>query len=238
MRGESLAKGRGWQGAAIALVAIVLVAGVVLVLGGSDDSAPPTDKAAPSAVPSSAAPAEDDGTCPRTTATDETPSAAPKVTWDLVEGLALPVSESAGPHRTDGDVARCYAHSPEGALIAAVQISSRMVVAEDWAEVMREQVLMDDVEDLIEQREEYEADAPDVAPAPGELGQVAGYQWVTATEDLAVVDLVNRFEGDRLQVSTVTMRWQDGDWRYVGDGKSQPKTVKTLSGFVPWSGVA
>ncbi|MEV7669653.1 hypothetical protein [Streptomyces albidoflavus] len=238
MGGESPAKGRGWQGAAAALIAIVLVAGVILILGGRDDPAPPADHAAPSTGGSSAPADEDTGACPRTKATDQTPSAAPVVTWGLVEGLALPVSEPAGPHRTDGDVAKCYAHSPEGALIAAVQISSRMVVAEDWATVMREQVLMDDVEGLIEQRETYEKDAPDVAPAPGELGQVAGYQWVTATEDLVVVDLVHRFEGDRLQVSTVTMRWQDGDWRYVGDGKSQPKSIKTLSGYVPWSGVA
>ncbi|TDC69803.1 hypothetical protein E1200_07215, partial [Actinomadura sp. GC306] len=63
------------------------------------------------------------------------PSTAPnQVYWKRFEGVALPFSSSVGPLEVKGDVARCYEHTPRGALFAAVQISVRLDRSARWRE--------------------------------------------------------------------------------------------------------
>ncbi|MER7069310.1 hypothetical protein ABT357_27195 [Streptomyces albidoflavus] len=237
--------GRGWQ-AIVVTVVVVLVLAVIALLT-TDSENPGSTDARPSPAPSSAG---EEGTgekgdvdvagCPpRGPASTELPETAPAAEWTLTQGLALPVSKTAGPLRVDGDVARCYAHTPEGALLAAAQITARMVIAEDWETVLRRQATGDGLEELIAKRKKYEEEQGDVAPVPGDsMGQYVGYQWVTADEDLVVLELVTRFEKGQLQASPVTMRWQAGDWVYDGSGRTSARSLRDLGGYVPWSGVS
>lgn len=232
---------RLWQVSGLFLVVLLFLAVVAIVVrpDGDDQGAPAAP--GPSGSASSSAPAPSGGTdgCPEPAVSEDLPQTAPDARWELTRTVALPVSETAGPARVDGDVARCYAHSPTGALLAAAQISARYVVAEDWQSVVKEQTYGAGQQPLLEQRTAYEKTAEPVAPVPGELGQVAGYQYVTYTPQTAVLVLVNRF-GDSgvMQATTITLRWHEGDWQMELPSVSPPqKTVDSLTGYVPWGGV-
>ncbi|MFF5893942.1 hypothetical protein ACFY72_35010 [Streptomyces globisporus] len=233
---------RWWQVCGLFL-GVLLILGIVTVVvqqpggdGNETDAAPGASASSSSPGP---APSGSGKGCPDLDASEDLPRTAPDTSWELTRTVALPVSETAGPARVDGDVARCYAQSPTGALIAAAQISARYVVAEDWQSVVKKQTYGAGQQPLLEQRTAYEATAEPVAPVPGELGQVAGYQFVTYTPELAVLQLVNRF-GDSgvMQATTITLRWHEGDWQMELPSAAPPqKTVDDLTGYVPWGGV-
>ncbi|MEU4924619.1 hypothetical protein AB0G29_35360 [Streptomyces parvus] len=232
---------RLWQISGLFLLGLVLLAGVTIAVQrpGGDDQGAPAAPGPTASASTSAAPDGGTGECPEPAVSEDLPRTAPDARWELTRTVALPVSETAGPARVDGDVARCYAHSPTGALIAAAQISARYVVAEDWARVVKEQTYGAGQQPLLEQRTAYEKTAEPVAPVPGELGQVAGFQFVTYTPQTAVLQLVNRF-GDSgvMQATTITLRWHKGDWQMeLPDVAPPQRTVDDLTGYVPWGGV-
>ncbi|GAB2938583.1 hypothetical protein ACFMQL_16215 [Nonomuraea fastidiosa] len=194
-----------------------------------------------SSTPSSPQSAAGPGRCPATpgTASQELPAQPPAdVTWTVFHGVAEPVSREHGPHREEADVHRCYAHTPTGALIAAWQIATRFVLADDWRGVVESQVLPGPGRDAyVAQRRQVRTGLD-----TGGKGQLAAYAIASYTPEVATVQLVSRFAATgRLQVSTVTVVWSDGDWRLrlQPDGSVSPsvQAVTSLAGFVPWSGV-
>jgi len=230
--------GRGWTIAAAAIVALIALAAVVVILAtrGGDKARPGASESAPSAPPvesPSAAPlAAQEQTVP-----DSPP---PGVSWTLFQGVALPSSALAGPTRIIGPVYAGYAHTPVGALLATVQIGYRyfLTPGDGWRQVVRDQVLPGPGHDAFVANR---AKVTTTDVAPGELGQLAGFRFVTYSPDVAVIQLVSRFSSGTLQVSTDTVQWINGDWQLQLqlDGGSSPtaQRVDTLAGFVPWGGV-
>lgn len=216
----------------LALVLVLVV--VVLVRGGGTDGAVQGGAAtgAPT-VPSSTPGATMAGD-------DRVPTSAPPgVRWELYRTVALPFSAEAGPRVVDGDVAAGYQHSPTGALIASQQIAVRRLLAENWRAVTDRSVAAGAGRDAwIAARSKYGELDP---PAPGQLGQVAGFRFVDYSEARAVIQFVSRFGSGRLQVITSTVSWDGQDWRLVlqPDGGESPtaQTVRSLAGFAQWGGV-
>lgn len=227
----------GFLAACAFLVVIALLFVVVMVAGdGGNDG----QQAASSPTPSTSASqhTEDGDGCPELEESNDVPTTAPPAEWELFRTVALPVSQEAGPAVFEGDVARCFAHSPTGALMAAAQIGTRYTLAEDWTSVVEQQTYGDAKEQLIEGRTKVEATASPPPPEPGELGQIAAFDITTYSPQTAVVQLVTRFTGGTLQVNTSTLRWMDGDWRYeVSQTNAPQKTIQTLEGFTEWGGV-
>ena len=168
-------------------------------------------------------------------------TAAPQgVTWELFQGVALPTSSTDGPTRIDGPVHAGFSRTPTGALLADMQISSRILV-DRQVDSIRRVVQAQLVEgpgktaylNLIGQLTE------NVPPATG-YAQIAGFRYITFTPDLAVISRATRDQGGRTQVSTDTVRWVDGDWKLdrPPSGLQQPQVVQDLAGYVPWSGVS
>jgi hypothetical protein len=164
-------------------------------------------------------------------------SAPTSVTWELYDTVALPFSAQAGPTVVNGDVARCYAHSPTGALLATVQIAVRYALAANWQAVIAEQVMPGTGRNV------YAAERPgaDVTISAGQFGQFAGFQFVTYTSALAVVQIVVQLPSGEMQATTMTVQWSGGDWRLMlqPDGSPGPNVqqVPNLTGFIPWAGV-
>lgn len=175
------------------------------------------------------------------------PTVAPAgITWTLWRTVALPSSPTAGPLVVKGNTARCFAHSPLGALIAAVQIDMRFHTAEtaEWRTVVYEQMvpsrgrekLAAEVEALVKS-DPAQAAAP---PAPGSIAQVAGFSFISYTPQTAVIDLVVTDSG-RYAVGPVTVSWVGGDWKLdvqpagTVTGPAQP--ISSTVGYVAWSGV-
>ncbi|MGW3491531.1 hypothetical protein [Streptomyces sp. NRRL F-5630] len=234
---------RGWQISAAALVVLLGLGITTVITSGPDERDDAAPRAVPSPSPSSARPSSASPTgadCPALPESDVIPTSGPTVDWALEGPVILPSSPSTGPARVDDHtgIARCFAHSPSGALVAAAQIGARYIVAPGWKKLMEEQTYGPGRDEMIKARGEFMRTAPPASPVPGELGQIAGYQVVTYSPDTAVFQLVVRFDTGELQESTATVRWEDGDWRYQLPEKSGvTKPVPDLDGYHVWGGI-
>ncbi|MES4886058.1 hypothetical protein ABVB69_36995 [Streptomyces sp. NPDC000349] len=168
----------------------------------------------------------------------DVPTAAPQgVTWTLFRAVALPTSEESGPAVTGQDVARCYARTPVGALLASSQISVRHVAADDWRKVTRAQTIGAGRDAYIAGRTKAEKESPTDSDG-GTHGQIAGFRFVTYDDSIAVIQTVWRFPDGRMQAATTTVLWQDGDWllEYPA-APAAPTPVSSLAGYAEWGGV-
>jgi hypothetical protein len=238
--------------ASAALVGIVIFALVaVLTRSGSAGAGPASPRSSASTHPaperdranpaSHAAAASSDGRaggCDVPAGAQAIPVGAPAgVTWELYDTVALPFSAQAGPTVINGDVARCYAHSPTGALLATVQIAVRYALAANWQAVIAKQVMPGTGRNV------YAAERPgaDVTIQAGQFGQFAGFQFITYTSALAVVQIVVQLPSGEMQATAMTVQWSGGDWRLQlqPDGSPGPNVqqVPNLTGFIPWAGV-
>ena len=226
---------------AAAGVAVLLLAAAAVALGSGDDPASrgTTDRPAVSAPAGSSSPdnladdnvAVEPGVEPLLT--------APDVTWQLLSGVALPFSDTAGPRVVDGPVYGGFERSQTGGLLAAVQISTRYALTpgKGWREVVERQVLPGVGRDVYTRlRAGVVLDDP-----PGTYGQFAGFRVVAFTPDVTVVQLVSRFAlTGALQASTATVKWVRGDWRLElqPDGGVSPslQVIEDPDGFVVWGG--
>jgi hypothetical protein len=230
--------------AAIAIVAaVVLLAGWVVVTGGDDDdnggAGGPSSTTTPARSDDDDGEALGEGECPDMPAGDEIPETGPEVDWEIVYGAALPFSEDHGPAVVDGDIARCYSHTPTGALIAALQIEYRVLLARQGVDVVEEQTTAGAGQDVLIDALEERGWSP---AQPGELCQTAGFRFVTYTSEEAVIAIAARCAASgNLQLTELRVRWEDGDWRQVlqPDGSSSPtaSALADLSGMTPWGGV-
>ncbi|CNE62193.1 Uncharacterised protein [Mycobacterium tuberculosis] len=155
--------------------------------------------------------------------------------WKRFKGVALPFSPSVGPLFVERDIAHCYAHTPRGALLAAVQISVRLDRSTRWRKILEKQVVAG------EGRTAYARVRASGEVVPAEkAAQLRGFRIVSYTPQTAVVGTVSLdpVRGGRM-ARTTTVRW-DGDWKLVptpdGHSGSAPRAVDSLSGYVFWGG--
>ncbi|MCE0540398.1 hypothetical protein LWF15_33385 [Kineosporia rhizophila] len=169
------------------------------------------------------------------------PTAAPADLQLRVENRALiPVSDTFGPAERSGDVWRCFAHTPMGAVMAAQVISTRRVASPYRVAVGQEQLVANTG------RETFLAAArqiDDVAAQPGTFVQPAGFTVRAFAEDSAVVALASRTASGQLRSATITLRWVEseqvgGDWKVelLPDGSDTPALtpLSTLDGYLTW----
>lgn len=221
---------------------VAVVAGMIVLTsdtsGRANGSSTAQVPAARAADPPST-PGGDGDACPELPdKRQDVPTAAPRgMTWTLYGAVALPLSKESGPAVVGKDVARCYARTPVGALLATSQISVRYLAADDWLTVTRTQTVGAGRDAYIAGRTTAEKTAPPDGDGPVH-GQIAGFRFVTYNDTTAVIQTVWRFPDGRMQAATTTVLWQDGDWRleYPAD-PAAPTPVSSLAGFTDWGGV-
>ena len=242
--------GRGTIAAGVLLlIVLLLLAYIVFGRNGSNHTSTPTPSSASTTTPGS----PNTGSTPSTTAgqtkptscnlpdSDQTiPEVTPQgITWSLYQTVALPSSSTAGPEIVDGDIARCYAHTPTGALIAASQLSARYLIAPNWRAVVDQQVVPG------VGRTTYIAERAQVSNQggnqPGDYDQYAGFKFVTYSPAVAVIEFVARSDSGSMQATTSTVDWLSGDWKLQlqPNGSDSPNVlpVTSLVGYSTWSGV-
>jgi hypothetical protein len=237
--------GRGTITAGIVVLIILLLLGWVLWGRGNGTNASPP-RPSTSATQGSSTKGNGSGGTGGTTscnlpAGDQTvPEATPQgINWQLYQTVAVPSSTADGPTVIDGDVARCYAHNPVGALLAISQLSTRYLLAPDWRAVVSQQVVPN------AGRSVYETERAQVsnsgANAGGTFNQLAGFKYVTYSPAVATIEMVSRSSTGAMQVVANTVEWLDGDWKLElqPDGGVGPNAlpVSSLVGFSIWSGV-
>ena len=211
---------------------LVVLAGLVVALFGGGNNTQTTPPASP--PPGAIAP-------PDAQLDQSVPTSPPAdVRWDLYQREALPYSTTAGPRTVDGALARGYAHTPTGALLAAVQIGARKLLSpgDSWRQVVEQQVVPGTGRDrFIQLRSQITTDG---TPDP-RLGQIAGFRFITYTPDIAVIQIATKFINGHMQITTGTVQWSDGDWKEVlqPDSSESPtvQAIPDLTGLVAWSGV-
>ncbi|WP_444951055.1 hypothetical protein [Micromonospora ureilytica] len=222
--------------ASAALVVIVVIAAVLLAItrGGEDEVDATGTTPFATLVP--------DGTTTAQSLATAVPIAPPAgVRWELVGQTAVPVSATAGPTRIAGGTAASYAHTPDGALIAAAQImirSSASAGRDCWEPTVQRQFLPSNNRDQL--LAALRAN-PDHSSEPGELSQIAGFSYQSYSPDTAVIGLVLRAPSAgtaRYHVLTLTLLWRDNDWRMQappgGSWISLNRVTNDLTGVVEW----
>jgi hypothetical protein len=229
-------------GVVLALVVGLLIWLLVTRVGGTHHVVAPTTLRSPaSSVATTVKHTTSSGSaCHVPTGSQAVPQYTPQgITWQLYQTVALPYSNTAGPMIVDGGVARCYAHDPLGALLAASQIPYRYLISPDWRQVVQLQVTPG------KGRQVYVAERSKVTNAsgnqPGEYNQLAGFKFVTYSPAVAVVEIVTKNGNGGLQAGPDTVEWSDGDWKLQlqpdGSSSAQELPVTSLVGFATWSGV-
>jgi len=222
--------GRKWTGlAAVIILGVLLVAAGGVLFSDNGDGQQPPPATAPTATVH---------TKPGGVQDQSLPTSAPaNVTWSLFEGFGLPVSADAGPADVQGSVASRYSHSPTGALIAAAQLSMRVMLAPDtdWQRTVEAGTVPGKGREAwVKKRKSLHFGSND----PGRFAQFAGFQFVGYSPELAVINLVTGDATRGYQSGTVTLVWRDSDWKVQQgpDGLTSTTVhpISDMSGFVPW----
>lgn len=220
------------------VVALALIGAVVVLLASPDDKGSGPPGSPPVGAPSGNAPAPD-AQC-RPTDTDQTiPQTPPTgVTWSLLRSVAIPSSPTAGPMIVKDGVARCYAHTPVGALIASRQIGVRSGLSPQWRTVIERQLMPGPGRDTL--LKAMATFTP--SDQPGAYAQTAGFRFVSFSPQIAVIDIASRSPDDgALGTGTTTLLWDGGDWKIQpttqGTTITPVQPLASLDGYVPWGGV-
>ncbi|WP_336922894.1 hypothetical protein [Aquipuribacter sp. SD81] len=236
---------RGFVVAAVFVAALLVAAVVALVLPTADPGQRQPTAEEPPVAGASAMDTEQDTTdaaeCDLPASDQAVPRTTPTDTeWELVGRVVAPTApEVHGPALTE-PVRSCFARTPIGALYAAVNALAATtlpdggrVLAEDLAaEGPGRDVALDNL-----------SDAPPMPATSGAPFQLAGFSFLSWTEDETVIDLAVLGVADQQGVyahAPMTLRWERGDWRLVYSRAGAPfprvQALPGLAGYVPWSG--
>lgn len=176
------------------------------------------------------------------------------LTWVEVEGFRLPISASEGPTQRDGDRASGFAHTPAGAVLAAVHIGYRSSPALGpavYRPTIREQVVgVDKDRFLTKVEQDYKTDqvggvtpsgavAASIAKAKATRSGAWAYRVDSFDPASASVQLLSRaFATAGAPAIFVnfawTLKWVDGDWRLVaplnGDFQNTARVFSEVPG--------
>lgn len=234
--------------AAAAVVALLVLLGLILAVTGGSNGDTKSGAANPAPAPPAAPSGQnaDASTCGLAAGNQTIPKAAPAATWKLRGTVAVPTSpRSFGPGAHEGDVPACFAHSPSGALFATINIDAALGVASAGSSSEQVRVLKQ-VAATGPGRDAAIKSARQNGPATDSSSgaQVAGFSITRYESASAVIDLA--FRADRPGATgyfhlSSTVRWEGGDWKLVfsqaGDPFDSTQQIPSLSGYIPWSGV-
>lgn len=221
--------------AAAILLGLVLVAGIVLIgvrlfSGGTDNGLPDTTATATNETPGSSS------ICGLPDGNQAAPATAPPAKWSLAGKTAAPVSEKFGPSKAINGVHSCFAHNPTGALFAAINYYADTTdPSVSTKALLADRIFSDENASKANMGDDSGANAPSY--------QVSGFRVEDATpQRVSVAVVVRSTEGPtagQQAAVTFTMGWQSGDWRVIVPPNGQPPTtvIASLSGYIAWSGV-
>ena len=222
---------------AAAFLAVVILAALLIFVTspGSDDggssSAPKEDA---NGVPPAGAKDRDASVCGLPAGGQQVPAVPPEADWELVGTIAAPTARVTGPGIQEGKRRLCFAHSPTGALFAAVNFVAIAGFAPNDTELLRELTAGGRARDELLRQGSEPAD-------PSFRMQVAGFRLDTYLKRETTVDLALRTSehGALLHVA-LPLHWERGDWKVVVAAEQGPfaaiERLDNLSGYVPWSG--
>lgn len=236
-----------WFVVAAAVVALIAVLGVVLAVTSGSETNPgpkaaspagePSPTPAPTAPPAAAVNAstcglpDGDQTVPGGVLTD--------TRWELVGTVAAPTApDEHGPGTIDDGLRSCFAHSPVGALYAAVNAAAASAMPDLRLSFVERLGAAGPGRDRASELARGDADA-----SSGGV-QVAGFTFLNYDRASTAVDLAfagTSTTGDNGYVHVpIILRWEEGDWKVVfapdGSLGTGLGPMPNLTGYTAWSG--
>ena len=142
-----------------------------------------------------------------------------------------------GPdRRADGDVPTCYAHSSEGAILAAANLDVMRGAGKKKVEVVKTLTYENDAQQAVLKKVQERGDS-----ATAVSTKIVGYSIEVIDENNAIVNLAFTRSANpgELYKDTLKMTWSKGDWKVVipADGKSEVEEISSITdaGMVPWA---
>jgi hypothetical protein len=261
---------RGFVAGAIVVVALILCLVAFLVLRGGSGTPAATPSETPSTAAPTEQPTDEPSGPPATpdptdapTSTRVTPppanntaggchvakppQAIPRyyaptaVTWQFEGTMLIPLQLAGGPAATKASgVKYCFAHSPTGAVLAAMVLLGQVQNRSITLDVLRDRVVPGpgQLKAIAQAKAELQtpADSTDV--------QFVGFKVVSYPKDgsQAIIQIASQLGDQGVGALLVTMQWFKGDWRAVlqddgsFNGTVEPDILSSLNGYVRFSG--
>lgn len=216
---------------AVLAAASLATAAVVLAVTG----------AGPAQPPSAPAPAEPQLVDRDSGAAGQSSTLPADLRWTEVSGALLPVSASAGPHDSSAGLARGFAHTPAGAVLAGFHLLVRVTPqagAAVFEPTLRSQVVGPDAAAMRDQvAHDYDdlrgrAQVPYGQPGGRLYATLRGYRVDSYNPDLAGVRVLTASAttdgGEVLTDVLIELRWTGGDWALVAPPDGRWDSVITV----------
>jgi len=224
-----------WLWPVVALAAVVVVA-VVVGFSLSDGGGPPAAAQQPGPAPTSAGSAPAGGGDSGGTHQPNDPNyltAAPAgLRFQDAGGLTLPFSPVDGPLRINGPIAAGYSHTPQGAVIAMMQLLPRLAFGPGYRAVITEQVVAD--QKIKDQMLTSRSSNPQGSPADlaAQTKAAVGFRVESYTSDRATIALLYRDPGSGgFSAARGFVVWDSGDWKWPDNSASTSSPVPDSTGY-------
>lgn len=158
--------------------------------------------------------------------------------------MVMLYSETDGPTRIDGDLARGYSHSPQGAALAAWNIWHRM---REGGDVTKQVLLEQTVHDADLQKKLETEPVPESGRTVEQKRSMTvpdGFRVLSCDDDFVVLEYAVRQIADETGALREprwigmqwSMLWRDGDWKMqtANDSGKSGAVHTTLDGFTTW----
>jgi len=135
--------------------------------------------------------------------------------------------------RADGDVPTCYAHSSEGAILAAANLQILLGAGKNLVEVIKTLTDENDAQQTVLKDAQQDGDSEATSV------KIVGYSIQIIDESNVVVNVAftSSESSGRLYKNTFKMTWK-GDWKVVipADGESEAEEISSIAdaGMAPW----
>lgn len=261
----SLWEGRGFVASAIVVGAVVVCLIVWLVVGGSGGDTPSTQPTTtPTVVEPTEQPTEQPSEPPATPgdepSTPATPPPAnnatggckaknpdqrmprvapPAVTWQFETDMLIPQQAQGGPAVTESNgLRRCFAHSPTGAVLAAMVTLGQVRNPQLTEAVLAKRMAPGPglTKALAQAR---------TSPSPGnteKASQFTGFKIIDYLPNRAIVAIAVQVDYRSVGSLPLTLVWSGGDWKVMlqadgsFNGSVAPDVLNSLDGYVRFGG--
>ncbi|WP_280402953.1 hypothetical protein [Nocardia brasiliensis] len=172
-----------------------------------------------------------DSTTPATPGTVATATPPRDLEWKLINGVRLPFGAD-GPAQVDGPRAHGYAHTPQGALIAAWQISTRVLTDTRFEQLLGTQVRADlgqqqQVRNAVTRTRNLSSEEFEAA-----FRQPVAFQFATYTPTFARIYFAIPSNKGGYDFQRRAVLWDGNDWVYqVDSGLPELPNSTGLKGF-------
>ncbi len=223
-----------WLWPVVALAAVVVVAVVVgfSLSGGGGPPAAQQPGPAPTSAGSAPAGGGDSGGTHQPNDPNYLTAAPAGLRFQDVGGLTLPFSPVDGPLRINGPIAAGYSHTPQGAVVAMMQLLPRLAFGPDYRAVITEQVVAD--QRIKDQMLTSRSSNPQGSPADlaAQTKAAVGFRVESYTSDRATIALLYHDPGSSVfSAARGFVVWDSGDWKWPDNSASTSSPVPDSTGY-------